>query len=56
MMEVEFRVGTLSRPSIGGLAGLAPTLIKISSASISSSSPSFVRTASVLGPVKLASP
>src|SRR5215213_7546737 len=56
MMEVEFRACTLSRPSIGGLAGLAPTLIKTLSAPISKVSPSFVRTTSDLGPVKLASP
>ena len=56
MMEVEFSAGTLSRPSIGGVAGLAPTLIKMLSAPISKASPSFVCTASVFGPVKLASP
>jgi hypothetical protein len=56
MMEVEFRAGTLFRPSIGGVAGLALALINTLSAPISRASPSFVRTASVLGPVKLASP
>jgi hypothetical protein len=55
-MEVEFRAGTFSRPSIGGLAGLAPALIKMFSAPSSRASPSFVRTASFFGPVKLASP
>ena len=56
MMEVLSRKDTDFTPSMAGTEGRAPALMKILSAVSSRRPPSFCRTSSDFGPVKLASP